>query len=352
VDDRTIDRRPETPPMDIDQIRWGIVGPGRIAAKLAGDLAIVGGGTLHAVGSRSLERARAFADAHGAVAAYGSYGDLLDDPDVDAVYIATPHRQHHALAMAAIDRRKHLLVEKAFTCTLAGTVEIVEAARAAGTFCMEAMWTRFHPAMARMRELVADGAVGEVRAVRADLGMHNAVDPTSRLWDPAQGGGALLDLGVYPVSFVQSVLGGAPRSTVTAGRLGPTGVDVEAAVLWRGDLARTGWAQCSLASPLSRTAGVFGTAGWIEVPAPFHRPGTLRVYPVDDDGRTDGFDTVEAPSTGAGYSHEIDEVHRCLAAGLTESPVMPLDDTIAVMAVLDGALRDLGVHFDEADVPL
>ena len=338
--------------MDSDEIRWGIVGPGRIAAKVAGDLAIVDGGTLHAVGSRSLDRARAFAEAHGAVVAYGSYGDLLCDPDVDAVYIATPHRQHHALAMAAIDNRKHLLVEKAFTCTVAGALEIVEAARAAGVFCMEAMWTRFHPAVARMRELIADGAIGEVRAVRADLGVRSAVDPVNRLWDPAQGGGALLDLGAYPVSFVQSVLGGTPASTATAGAVGPTGVDAEAAVLWRGDDARIGWAQCSLTSPLSRTAAVFGTAGWIEVPAAFYRPATLRVHPTHSDGRTHGFETVDAPATGTGYSHEIDEVHRCIAAGLTESPVMPLDDTIAVMTVLEGALHDLGVHFDEADVPL
>jgi predicted dehydrogenase len=338
--------------MDIEQIRWGILGPGRIAAKVAADIAIVEGGTLHAVGSRSVDRARAFADAHGAVVAYGSYGDLLDDPDVDAVYIATPHRQHHALAMAAVGRRKHLLVEKAFTCTLAGTVDIVEAARAAGTFCMEAMWTRFHPALTRMRELITDGAIGEVRAVRADLGMHNPVNPRERFWDPAQGGGALLDMGVYPVSFVQWVLGGTPLSTATAGAVGPTGVDAEAAVLWRGDGARTGWAQCSLTSPLSRSAGVFGTAGCIEVPAPFHRPRALRLHPVRADGRTDGFDTIDAPPTGAGYVHEIDEVHRCIAAGLSESPVMPLGDTIAVMAVLEGALHDLGVHFDEADVPL
>ena len=338
--------------MDTDLIRWGVLGPGRIAAKVAGDLALVGGGTLHAVGSRSLDRARAFADAHGAVNAHGSYGDLLDDPDVDAVYIATPHRQHHALAMAAIARRKHLLVEKAFTCTVAGTVEIAEAARAAGTFCMEAMWTRFQPAAALMRELITDGAIGEVRSVRADLGMHVVVDPGNRLWDPAQGGGALLDLGVYPVSFVQSVLGGTPVSTATAGAVAPTGVDAEATVLWRGDDARTGVGQCSLLSPLPGGAAVFGTTGWIELPPRFHHPDRVVVHPVGDDGRAGEPETMQALATGVGYSHEIDEVHRCIAAGLTESPVMPLDDTIAVMTVLEGALHDLGVHFDEADVPL
>jgi predicted dehydrogenase len=338
--------------MDTEQLRWGIVGPGRIAAKLAGDLALSAGGTLHAVASRSHDRAQAFAAAHGAAKAYGSYGALLADTDVDVVYIATPHRQHHAVAMAAVAQGKHLLVEKAFTCTVAGTVEIVRAARAAGVFCMEAMWTRFHPAIARMRDLIAAGAVGEVRGVRADLGMRSVVDPTSRLWDPEQGGGALLDLGVYPVSFVQSVLGGTPSTAATTGAVGPTGVDAEAAVLLRGDADRIGWAQCSLRSPLSRTAAVFGTEGWFDVPAPFYRSAVVHLHPVGPDGRADGFDTIDAPANGTGYVHEIDEVHRCLAAGLTESPVMPLDDTIAVMRVLEGALHGLDIHFDEATVPL
>jgi len=337
--------------MATDQIRWGILGPGRIAANVAADLARSDGGTLYAVGSRSLDRARAFADAHGAAAAYGSYGALLDDPDVDAVYIATPHRQHHALAMAAIDRGRNLLVEKAFTCTVAGTVEIVEAARAAGVFCMEAMWTRFQPAVVRLHELIAEGVIGEVRAVRADLGVRRPFGPADRLWDPAQGGGALLDLGVYPVAFVQSVLGGGPAAldvVATASH----GVDTEATLLWHADDGRSGVAMCSQRSPLPGVAAVFGTAGWIEVPPRFHHPDRIVVHPVGDDGRAGAPNTVRAPATAAGYIHELDEVHRCIAAGLTESPTMPLDDTVAVMRVLETALLELGIHFDEADVPL
>ena len=337
--------------MDTDQIRWGILGPGRIAAKVAVDLALSTGGTLHAVGSRSLDRARAFADAHGAAVAHGSYGALLDDPDVDAVYIATPHRQHHALAMAAIDRGRHLLVEKAFTCTVAGAVEIVEAARAAGVFCMEAMWTRFQPAVVRLHELIAEGVIGEVRAVRADLGLRRSFDPADRLWDPVQGGGALLDLGVYPVAFVQSVLGGAPVALDVAATTSH-GIDVEATLLWHADDGRTGVAACSLCSPLPGGAAVFGTAGWIEVPPRFHHPDRIVVHPIGADGRAGASEVVRAPATGGGYLHELDEVHRCVAAGLTESPVMPLDDTVAVMTVVERALHDLGIRFDEAEVPL
>jgi predicted dehydrogenase len=337
--------------MGNDVIRWGILGPGRIAAKVAEDLAVTDGGRLHAVGSRSLDRARAFADEHGAAVAHGSYGDLLADPDVDVVYIATPHRQHHALAMAAAAEGKHLLVEKAFTCTLAGTDEVVAAVRDAGVFCMEAMWTRFQPAVVQLHDLLADGAIGDVRGVRADFGRHTPFDPDDRLWDATQGGGALLDLGVYPVAFTQSVLGGTPAELHVAGRTAPNGVDAEATVLWHGSDGRVGVGQCSLTGPLTGTAVVFGTDGWIEVPAPFHHPDRIVVCRPRGEDDVDA-EAVEAPGTGHGYSHELDEVHRCLRAGLTESPTMPLDDTVAVMSVLERALHALGVHFDEGAVPL
>jgi predicted dehydrogenase len=336
-----------------DLINWGFIGPGRIATNVARDLPAADGGVLHAVGSRSLDRAQAFADEHGAARAYGSYGDLLADPDVDAVYIATPHRQHHAIALAAIAAGKHVLVEKAFTCTLAGATEVVDAARAARVFCMEAMWTRFQPALARLRELVDAGEIGEVRAVRADLGVVKPFDPDDRLWDPAQGGGALLDLGVYPVSFVQWLFGGAPTSIDVAGATGRSGVDTEATVLWHADAARAGVAHCSLRSPLPGVAAVFGTRGWIEVPPRFHHPSSIRVHDLGDDGRSGATRDIDAPADGAGYAHEFAEVHRCIAQGLSESPTMPLDDTLTVMRVLEEALHALGVRFDEAtDVPI
>ena len=334
-------------------VRWGIIGPGRIAALVAEDLALVDGGHLHAVASRSRERAETFAARHGARVAHGSYGDLIADPDVDAVYVATPHRQHHAIAMAAIAAGKHVLVEKAFTCTLAGAREVVTAARGAGVFCMEAMWTRFQPAIVRARELVADGAIGEVRAVRADLGLRQPFDPSDRLWDPVQGGGALLDLGVYTVSFVQSVLREPPIATEVIGSRAGNGVDSEAVVVWRTGDGRSGVAHSSLLCPLPGAAAIFGTDGWLEVPPRFHHPSEVRLHPANDEGRLGDPRVIEAPAVGRGYSHELDEVHRCIAAGLTESPTMSLDDTLTVMQVLEGALHGLGVHPDEdPDVPL
>src|SRR3712207_2277624 len=211
----------------VDEIRWGVVGPGRIAQSVMGDFAHVPGARPVAVASRSIDRARAFAEQHGLERAHGSYADIVADPDVDVLYLATPHPQHHAVALAAIEAGKALLVEKAFTATLAGAQEVVDAARANGVFVMEAMWTRFQPAVVRLRELVAEGAIGEVRSVQADLGVWRTYDPADRLFDLALGGGALLDLGVYVVSFAQMLLG-TPDRVVAHGSRFDTGADAEA----------------------------------------------------------------------------------------------------------------------------
>jgi predicted dehydrogenase len=328
-------------------LRWGVAGPGRIAHGIARDLAVVDGCELVAVGSRSLARAGAFAAKHAASApaggarAHEGYGALIADPEVDVVYIATPHRQHAAIARAALAAGKAVLVEKAFTCTVAGAQGVVDVARSRGVFAMEAMWTRFTPLIVRMRELVADGAIGEVRAVHADLGVVRSPDPADRLWDPAQGGGALLDLGVYPVAFAQMVLG-TPDSVEVRGTIGPTGVEQDAAMVLGYDDGRWALVDCSLRMPLAGAASVIGTAGRIDVLPRFHHPTDLVLHRVGADP-----EPMSAGLVGGGYSHELVEVRDCLAAGLTESPVMPLSDTLAVMGVLETALLSLGLHLDE-----
>jgi predicted dehydrogenase len=172
-------------------VRWGVVGPGRIAANVTRDFPAVPGAELVAVASRSTDRARAFASDHGIERAYGSYRELIVDPDVDVLYIATPHPQHRAIALAAIQAGKAVLVEKAFTATLAGAQDVVAAARVAGVFAMEAMWTRFQPVIIRARQLIADNAIGEVRAVEADLGVTRTFDPSDRIFAHELGGGAI-----------------------------------------------------------------------------------------------------------------------------------------------------------------
>ncbi len=212
------------------RVRWGIAGPGRIAAAMAADFARVTNGELVAVGSRDEARATAFAAAHGIPKAHGSYAALVTDPDVDAVYIATPHPQHVDIALAALAAGKAILVEKAFTASVADTERVIETARAAGVFAMEAMWTRFVPGIREVRELITSGAIGQLRMVQGDLTAFRGYDPTDRLFDPALGGGAVLDLGVYVLSLTQHLLG-TPERVYSVGGTSPSGVEGEFGVL-------------------------------------------------------------------------------------------------------------------------
>lgn len=323
------------------EIRWGIVGPGRIAESVIGDFALVPGARAVACASRSQARADSFAERHGLDKAYGSYGAIIADAEIDALYVATPHPQHHAIALAGIAAGKALLVEKTFTATVAGAEEIVAAARARGVFVMEAMWTRFQPAIVAARELVADGAIGEVRQVQADLGVDRPYDPTDRLFDPAQGGGAMLDLGVYVVSLAQHFLGD-PDRTYVSGSLAPTGVDAEAGLLLGYPDGRAASLLISLRGATPGAARIQGTRGWIDIPPRFHHPDRIVL-------RRSGAEPEEMdrPPVGRGYAHELIEVTEGVRAGRSESTVMPLRDTVAVQRVLNSACEQLGVFHAE-----
>jgi predicted dehydrogenase len=327
------------------EIRWGVVGPGRIAESVAQDFAHVDGARVVAVASRSAARAEDFARRHGIERAHGSYPAILADPDVDVLYLATPHPQHAVLALGAIAAGKALLVEKTFTATPEGAAQVVTAARAGGVFVMEAMWTRFLPAIVALRDLVAEGAIGEVRSVQADLGVQREFDPADRLFDLALGGGALLDLGVYVVSFAQMMLG-IPDSVTAVGSRFPTGVDAEAALLLGYADGRSAALTTSLRNYLPGQARVFGTTGWIDVLPRFHHPQTIVLHRAGAEP-----EPITRPQTGGGYAHELAEVTECLRAGRTESAVMPLADTLAVQQVLGAAAGQLGVaHAEDPSV--
>jgi len=324
--------------------RWGIAATGGMAAAFATDLALVPDAELAFVASRSPERAAEFA-ARFSASGSGTYRELLA-ADLDVLYVATPHPQHHAIALAAIESGIPVLVEKAFTATLAGAQEVVDAARAAGLFCMEAMWTRFLPAMVRAKELVAAGAIGEPLLVQADFGAERVYDPASRLFDLALGGGSVLDLGVYPISLAQHVLGRPDRVTV-AGTTYPNGADRSAAIHLAHDDGRAAALTCTLAAQTPGRAVIVGTEGSLELLPPFHHVERLVVR------RTGGeAEEVELPPTGTGYVHQAVEVQRCLAEGLTESPTMPLADTLDVQWVLGQCLDQLGIEIGEAPVEL
>jgi predicted dehydrogenase len=318
-------------------VRWGIIGPGRIAGKVVRDFPHVSGAEAIAVASRSIVRAEAFAAEHDLARAHGSYRAILDDPDVDVVYIATPHPQHRAAALAALRAGKAVLVEKAFTVTPEATREIVAVARETGVFAMEAMWTRFQPAVVRMRELLADGAVGEVRFVQVDLGVRNPLDPDDRFAVPQLGGGALFDLTVYPISFAQMVLG-TPDTVSAKGRLADTGVDVEEAVLLGYADGRAATMTATLRCATPGQARVYGTDGWIDVLPRFHHPDTIVLHRTGHNP-----EPIMLPPLGVGYSHELIEVTECVAAGRGESAVMPLADTVAVQDVMGEVAAQLGM---------
>jgi predicted dehydrogenase len=327
-------------------VRWGVVGPGRIAEKVVADFPHVPGAEVVAVASRSAERAQAFADTHGIDRIHDSYRAIVEDDAVDALYIATPHPHHRAVALAAIKAGKAVLVEKAFTVTPSATREIAEAATDAGVFAMEAMWTRFQPAVVRMRELIADGAIGEVRAVQGELGVNAPTDPLDRYYNIAIGGGALFDLTVYPISFAQMVLG-TPDTVAAHGTLDQNGVDVEEAVLLGWADGRTASLFTSLRCATPGQMRIFGTGGWIDLLPRFHHPDTFVLHRTGHDA-----EQVTVPHVGGGYAHELREVTDGVLAGRTQSEVMPLADTIAVQDVMGSVADQLGMAPQEGPAEL
>ncbi|WP_354644412.1 Gfo/Idh/MocA family protein [Kitasatospora camelliae] len=327
------------PPITDRPIRWGILATGGIATAFAEDLAHVPGAQPFAVASRTEASARAFADRHGLPRAYGSWADLAADEEVDVVYVATPHDSHHAATAMMLDAGKAVLCEKPFTLNSAQSAELIALARKRELFLMEAMWTWLDPSIRRIAELVAEGAIGEVRVVQAEFGFVGPEDPDHRLWDPALGGGALLDLGVYPVAFAQLLLG-EPESVQAHARLTDRGVDAATAVLLGHAGGATALLSCGLDADCGQRASIQGTAGRIELDRDFFHPDGFTLHRA---GREP--EVFRAGRTGHGYGLEAAEVMRCLRAGETESPLVPLDGTLAVMRTLDAVRERIGVRY-------
>ena len=323
---------PEEAGMTKEPLRWGIIGSGHIAGRFAEDMAVTSAGRVVAVGPRSKAAADQFADKFDVPKRHPSYEALVADPDVEVVYVATPHPMHHANARLALEAGKPVLVEKAFTMNAAEARDLVDCARANGLFLMEAMWTRFLPHMTEIARLLEQGALGEIVTVMADLGNRFPADSTSRIFAPELGGGALLDCGVYPLSFTSMVLG-KPDNVLALVGSASTGVDGRTSVL----LGFAGGAQalvtCNLFAGTPRRAAICGTEARIEIDGPFFAASSFTVV------RPDGTSTrSEPPHEGNGLHYEADEVERCLRAGLLESPAMPLDETISIMETMDAVL--------------
>lgn len=321
-------------------VRWGILATGGIANSFAEDLALLPDAQIAAVGSRSQEAADAFAARHRIPRAYGSWAALAADPDVDVIYVATPHSNHHAAASVCLRAGKPVLVEKPFTLDTATSEDLFAQARAAGVFALEAMWTRINPVIRRIGELVDSGAIGEITHVSADFGLQGPIAPEHRLRAPELGGGALLDLGVYTVTFAQLFLGVPDRVSAFAS-LTPEGTDENTAIILGYDSGAVATLQCGFVGATPQRATITGTAGRVEVDRHFYKPSAFTMFSADGRGTR-----VEVPIRGNGLGYQAEEVMRCLRAGELESPLVPHSATLEVMRTLDAVRAQIGVSYD------
>ena len=319
--------------------RWGILGTGKIAKQFAAALRETPGAVLAGVASRTLPGAEAFAREHGVEQAYGSYQELVDADGIDLVYVASPHTEHAANAMLALHAGKGVLCEKAFTINRAEAEQVVALARAKQLFLMEAMWTRYMPSLAEVKRVIASGEIGAVHQVTADFGFVADVGPEHRLLNRELGGGALLDLGIYPLSIAAALLG--PVASVTAqAEFGPTGVDVNTGFILRHKGGGISSCACSVTTRTPVELTVSGERGYIRMDSRFNQTQSITVTRADGAART-----VATPFLGNGYVHEIIEAQRCHQAGLLESPGMTLDETLALMGVLDDIRAQIGLTY-------
>ncbi|MDR8411904.1 Gfo/Idh/MocA family oxidoreductase [Nonomuraea sp. 3-1Str] len=313
-------------------LAWGIAATGGIARTVGAVIAAETGMRVAAVGSRDLGRAAALAAELGAESAYGSYAELCADPAVDAVYVATPHAQHLAVAEAAIAAGKAVLCEKPLAASLADAERMVRLAREAGVFLMEAMWMRFNPLI---RRVAADPRFGEIRSVQASFGFALPFDPAHRLWAPELGGGALLDLGIYPFGLAQLLLG-APSEVRMTGCLAPSGVDAEAGGVLVYPGGRRALVEASLLASFPNSAYVVGAGMRAEIQAPFWAPNRVVLS-----GASMATEVHDLDPADNGYAGELREVRDALAEGRTESEIMPLDESLAMMGLLEEARSQL-----------
>lgn len=319
-------------------VRYGILGPGRIAASYAKALLRTENSQIVAVGSRDTERAKAFAKQFDIAKTYDSYELLARDPNVDVIYIATPHSFHEAQALLCMGHKKAVVSEKPLTLTAASARKLVERARAHQVFLMEGMWSRFNPAIIKAKQLVDDGAIGDVKHLSADFGFQKAYDPATRLYDLALGGGATLDVGVYPLFFALFVLG-RPKSISVSAQLAPTGADESCSASLTFDGGAIAQLYSSMVVETKKEALISGTNGLITIHSPWYKSMGLTLY------RKGMEEHFPLPYEGNGFEFQIEETNRCLLQGLKESDKMSHDFSIMKAEVSDEILKKAGVRY-------
>lgn len=337
----------------MQKTRWGILSTGYIANLFAEGLSAVDDAELVAVGSRSEATAAAFGDKWNVPKRHANYEALANDPDVDVIYIGTPHPYHYENTLLCLNAGKHVLIEKPFAMNARQTKEMIDLAREKGLFLMEAMWTRFIPAMVQVRKWIADGEIGDVQLVRANLSFMAEYNTSSRLFALELGGGSLLDVGIYPISFASMVLG-TPQTIHSTATLGKTGTDDRSAYMFGYEGGKTALLSSAVQLSVPVEAEIIGTGGYIKIEQSWINPRMVTLAkPVREgvearliyEGNLYDTQTVHVPTSGNGYNYEAIEVGRCLREGKLESDIIPLDESLAIMQTLDTIRGQWGLTY-------
>jgi predicted dehydrogenase len=319
-------------------INWGILGPGSISTKFAQGLQATPDVQIAAVGSRNLERAKTFADKFKIPNAYGSYAEFVNDPNIDIVYIGTPHSYHKEHTLLCLNAGKHVICEKPFAINATEAEEMITVAREKGLFLMEAMWSRYLPTLVKTRELIAAGKIGAVRMIQADFGFRAGVNPEGRLFKPELGGGALLDVGIYTLSLAHMVLG-TPTQIKSLANIGSTGVDEQTTFLLGYNTGQMAILSTAIRTNTPHEATIIGTEGWIRIHTPWWISDTITLKSGAEE------QVIPCPYEGNGYNYEAIEAGNCIRTGKLESEIMPLDETLALMNILDEIRTQIGLRY-------
>ena len=319
--------------------KWGIIGAGWIANEFAEDLKLLPGAQLHAIASRSSERAATFAGKHNIPVSYGSWEEMSADPDIDIVYVATHHTHHFENSLASLEAGKAVICEKAFTMNRRELEVLVNKAKEKNVFLMEAMWSRFLPSTRKVLEIAQSGELGLLHDIYADFGEYNEYDPNHRIYDPAKGGGVLLDLGVYPL-FLSLLMAGNAQKIEASARFAENGADQSCNMLIEHNNNIVSSLNCTFLANSAVEANLIFEEGWIRMESWWPFPNAITVHKRGQDP-----ELIEFPEQGKGYHYEATEVMHCLDEGLTESPLLPLDFSLEIMGTLDNIRKICGIRY-------
>jgi len=320
------------------KIKWGVLAPGTIAKRLAAGLQEIPEAVRYAVGSRDLGRAQAFAEQFGFEKAYGSYKELAADPDIDVIYVATPHPQHEEAAVTCLNAGKAVLCEKPFAANAKQAARMIDCAKQNGVFIMEAMWTRFLPSICKVRELLSQGAIGNVQHVYVNFGFRAPVNPEGRLFNPMAAGGSVMDVGVYNLSLCRMIFKKKPDRIQSHLVIGETGVDESASVILNYEGGQSAEMFSAIRVNTSQEATIYGEDGYIKLPAWWHGDAVILK-------NKDGEQEFKLPFESSGFQYEAMEVMKCLEGGLMESSVMPLCETLEIIGTADKIRFDNNLRY-------